>query len=200
MPDWRSDIRARLASLNLPPERETEIVEEVAQHLEDRFREFLSAGRTASEAEAAAWRELEAQDTLRREVSAVERSSPPELPPPEARSPAWWLESLIQDVRYALRTSRKNPGFAIAVLVTLALSIGSTTAVISIGNWLLWRPIPGVTARGIAQVYFGRWHEGGGVSPSGVSYANISADPGPFQNADRDCGGAGSRCQHRYPR
>ena len=39
MPDWRSEIRARLSALRLAPERETEIVEEVAQHLDDRFGE-----------------------------------------------------------------------------------------------------------------------------------------------------------------
>jgi len=174
MPDWRSEIRSRLASLKLPPEREAEIVEEVAQHMEDRFRESRTTGGTDAQAEATAWRELESNETLRRELTAVERRLPPELPPPGSQNRGRWLEALFQDFRFAGRTLRKNPGFTWTVVVALALSIGPTTAIISFGNWLLWRPIPGVTTDRIAQVWFGRWSEGGGVSPSGVSYANMA--------------------------
>ena len=51
MPDWAEHVRSRLASLRLSPTREAEIVEELSQHLEDRWRELLAGG--ASEDEAA---------------------------------------------------------------------------------------------------------------------------------------------------
>ena len=46
MPDWKEEITRRLASLKLAPAREAEIVEEVAQHLEDRYQELVAGGAT----------------------------------------------------------------------------------------------------------------------------------------------------------
>src|SRR4029453_6733121 len=48
--DWRADIRARLASLRLTPSREAEIAEELAQHLDDRWRELMASGETSDDA------------------------------------------------------------------------------------------------------------------------------------------------------
>ena len=53
MPDWNEPIRQQLAELNLAPAREAEIVEELAQHAEDRYRELLSGGATEAEARRA---------------------------------------------------------------------------------------------------------------------------------------------------
>jgi predicted permease len=52
------------------------------------------------------------------------------------------MDSLIQDVRYALATLRRNPGFALAGLLTLALGIGATTAVYSVLHGVLLKPLP----------------------------------------------------------
>jgi hypothetical protein len=176
MPDWRSEIRTRLSTLRLAPERETEIVEEVAQHLDDRYRELLSSGRTDADAAAEAWRELEAADVLGREVARVERPRLPDLPAPGAESKGRVFSALIADIRFAFRTLRKNPSFSIPVLLAMALSIGPTTAIVSVSNWLLWRPLPGVqrpNELGIA--WFGQWFKDGeGMAPSGISYQNIA--------------------------
>ncbi len=53
-----------------------------------------------------------------------------------------WLESLLGDVRYALRGFRRNPVFAITAILTLALGIGATTAVFSVVDRILFRPLP----------------------------------------------------------
>ena len=72
------------------------------------------------------------------------------------------LQPLWQDIRYSGRTLRSSPVFSLTVLLTVALSIGPVTAILSVGNWLLWRPHPGVTdARSLAVVWFGQWRQNG---------------------------------------
>ena len=58
MPDWREEITRRLASLKLTPVREAEITEELAQHLEDRYKELVSGGVAEDEARRLAVEEL----------------------------------------------------------------------------------------------------------------------------------------------
>jgi putative ABC transport system permease protein len=86
-----------------------------------------------------------------------------------------WLSTLWQDIRYSARTLRGSPAFSVTVLLAVALSIGPVTAILSVGNWLLWRPHPGVTdSRSLGVVWFGQWRQNGSFSPSGVSYDNLA--------------------------
>lgn len=172
MTDWRTEIRRRLSPLGLAPEREAEIVDEIAQHLEDRFSELCAMGRSDAESAAGAWMELEEGDVLGREVGRTETLRPLDLPPPGKDSRAGFLATLAADLKYATRTLVKQPSFSLPVLLALALAIGPTTAVVSLGNSLLWRPLDGVSnASELGVVRFGTWREGG-MSPTSVSYQN----------------------------
>jgi predicted permease len=155
-----------------------EIVEEIAQHLEERYFGLLRFGASDSEAAAGALRELDESDALGRAIARVEAVRRLDLPPPGVPSRASWLNTAWQDVRYSGRTLAKSPGFSTAVVLALALSIGPLTAIVSIGNWLLWRPHPGVTDSGsLATVWFGQWRDTGktvSFSPANVSYANLA--------------------------
>jgi predicted permease len=174
--DWRSHLASRLAALRLRPEREAEIIDELAQHLDEQVRELVAGGLDADAAVHRALADLDAPGVLARRLRRIDAPSPDPLPAAGGVTRAGWLSARWLDVRHSIRALRRTPVFTAAVIATMALTIGPTTAIVSIGNWLLWRPVPAVANPDrLAIVYFGRWREdGNGVSPSDVSPMNVA--------------------------
>lgn len=123
----------RLFRLFRPRNFEAEMAEEMRQHLERRIQEKIDDGIAPNEARQAALREFGGVTQVQ-EQCRDEHYFPP-------------LETIAQDVRFAARTLRKNPGFTAVVVLTLALGIGANATVLCWLRNLVLRPLPGVAAQ-----------------------------------------------------
>ncbi len=141
MPDWKPEIAKRLSSLRLGPQREAEIVEELAQHLDDRYADAIASGASEAEAHRAALDELSDDELLASGLGRVERRPPPETAVLGA-SRGHVLVDVGRDIIFCLRTLRKNRAYTAVALITLALGIGANTAIYSLVHTVLLEPLP----------------------------------------------------------
>ncbi len=99
-------------------------------------------------------RDLQQEIAFHREMRALEEKAPPfgnETKIREEMRDMWtfvWLETAYQDIRYALRGIRRNPGFAATAILSLALGIGGSVAIFTVVDNVLLRPLPYQDSRG----------------------------------------------------
>lgn len=160
MPDWKQLIRERLRNAGLAPVREAEIVDELAQHLRDRYQALRSGGASDDEAQRAILADLDQRD-LAEELRRVEQGwSEPVALGPASRTSLW--AALWQDVRYGLRVLRLNPAFTVVSILSLALGIGANTAIFQLLDAVRMRTLPVKNPQELAIVRIAdrRWASG----------------------------------------
>ena len=125
---WWIDIRARLAALFGRRRLYARTDEELQFHLMLLQQRLIDSGVPAAEARARARRQFGNVALVRERTLDSWRYAV--------------METFVQDVRYGLRALRKRPGFAATAILTLAIAIGASTAIFSVFDALVLRPLP----------------------------------------------------------
>jgi putative ABC transport system permease protein len=158
MSDFREEVRKRLAHLNLEPIREASIVEEVALHMEDRYRDMVAMGSTAEEADRVVLAELDQGSRLQRGLRELEPPVHMDAVAPGAPSFGSFPANLWKDIRYSARALRLNAGFSLIAILSLALGIGANTAIFQLLDAVRLRTLPVKNPGELAEIRIPNLH------------------------------------------
>jgi putative ABC transport system permease protein len=149
------ELARRLRMLRHRSQLERELEEEMQLHLARREEALRAGGLPAEDARLAAQRRF--GNIMHLKEQGVDTWG-------------WrWLEELGQDVRFGLRTLLRSPVFAAAAVLTLGLASGATTAIFSVVNSVLLRPLPFDDPDRLVRIYGRNWREDRGGPPDPVT-------------------------------
>ena len=158
MPGFVSRIQALCRNLFRRRKVEQELSDELAQAFEFLVESKIRDGTSRSEARRLAAIELGGVEQLKEEIREFRAGHS--------------LEALFRDVRFGLRMLLKTPGFTVVALATLALGIGANTAIFSLVNGVLLRPLPFPDAERI--IYIEGKNPAAGITESNISFLDFT--------------------------
>ena len=182
-PDWRALVRGALAAssgdrITGNPAHDEDIVEELSQHLAQRFDDHVARGVPRERALELAVAELAEPRSLARSIQESARPRPLAPVPPVSRGkPSMWND-FVQDIRYGTRVLMRSRGFATAAILTLSIGIGATTAIFSVVNGVLLQPVPFTDIDRLAMVWETDRNTGTNREPASPSPPSAAVRPG----------------------
>ena len=141
MRDWREMVKRSVRDARLRPEDEADVIDELTDHIGDRYTDLRSRGHDDGSAASIIERELEQDGELARHIRAS-RSTRYAAPAAIGATAGNWFAGVGNDARIGLRLLRRNPVFSLAAVLTIALAIGANTALYSSLRSLLLKPLP----------------------------------------------------------
>ncbi|MGI8496241.1 MAG: ADOP family duplicated permease [Gemmatimonadaceae bacterium] len=166
-PAWRRYLRF------WKPDIAADLDEELGFHLQSRIEESIAAGMTPEQARAEALRRFGDVEQIRSTCHTLGQEREIAM----QRGQRW--ESVRQDVRFSIRQLLRNRGLTSVALITLALGTGANTAIFSLVNAVLLRPLPYANADRMVLIFEKRGEQNGNVSIG--NFADLRAQSRAFE-------------------
>jgi putative ABC transport system permease protein len=163
-----SDMLIRVRAIFRRKAVEGELEEELRFHLERQVEKYVQGGMSREEAQRRARLEFGGIEQAKEECRDARGTN--------------FVESLLEDLRFGLRMLRKNPGFTVVAVLTLALGIGANTAIFSVVNGVLLHPLPYADSQQLVQLHetSTAWGPGDWGTASGPDFEDWRAQSRSF--------------------